>query len=267
MNKFVVVVFSDEARAYEGVHALEALHVEGTVSVYGIAVLQRETKGGLSVQRRNDEGPLGLGIGALVGGLVGVFGGPVGAAAGPVGGGLVGGFRDYLHAEVSDEFIEALERELPPGKFALAAEVSEERITPIDARMGALGGKVVREWRQDFFDDLIKKRVDAANVELAQRRTERAGAEGEGMESKMTEGIDDAEEKLQRTAEKARKRLDHTNEELGAKLGALEEQAAKARPEVQGLIEQRILEIRKEFGERRKKLSRAYALTQQSIHP
>jgi uncharacterized membrane protein len=34
MSKLVVVVFPDEAKAYERLHALEQLHAEDTLTVY-----------------------------------------------------------------------------------------------------------------------------------------------------------------------------------------------------------------------------------------
>ena len=266
-NKFVIVVFPDEAKAYEGVRTFQDLHQEGSVTVYGTVVVQRDAKGGLTVKQRSDEGPLGTGVGALTGGLIGLFGGPVGVAVGLVAGGVAGSWRDYLQAEVSDEFLEDVQRDLTPGKYAVIAEVSEDWIAPVDSRMEALGGKVVREGREDFIDDLIEKRVDAARAELAQREAEHAGARAKRMESKLESKIEDVRQKLQRTAEKTRERLDHTKEEMEAKLQALEEQSARANPEVRGRVQQRIAQLRKEFQAREQKLARAYQLTQEALNP
>ncbi len=43
MSTFAVMAFGDEKKAYEGLHALQVLHAEGAVTVWGSAVLQRET--------------------------------------------------------------------------------------------------------------------------------------------------------------------------------------------------------------------------------
>jgi uncharacterized membrane protein len=85
-------------------HALQELHQDGSVSVYGASVLYRDPNGSLSMEERADSGPLGLGVGALVGGLIGLFGGPVGAVVGLAGGAIVGSVRDVMYLEVSDEF-------------------------------------------------------------------------------------------------------------------------------------------------------------------
>jgi hypothetical protein len=52
---------------------------------------------------------------------------------------------------------------------------------------------------------------------------------------------------------------------MGAKLQALEEQASEAAADVKGRIQQRISEIRREFGEREKKLRRAWNLTREAL--
>ena len=264
MNKFVVLVLPDENRAYKAVEALRELHDEGSVTVFGAVVVQRDAKGALSIKRR-DEDLVGLGAGALAGGLIGLLGGPAGVVAGVAVGGVAGGWRDLLHAEVSDEFLEQIQADLAPGKFGVVAEIAEEWTAPIDSRMQALGATIVREPREAFIDDLIAKRADSRSAELAQWKARHSGAKAERMESRLAEEIEGVRQKLQRTAEKARERLDHTREEMEAKLTALQAQAAKASPEVKARVQERIAELRRDFDEREKKLAQAYQLTQQAL--
>ena len=150
MNKFAAIVFPDERSAYEGLHALRQLHAEGTLTVYGTHVVKRDASGLLHTLKQNDQGPIGLGVGALVDALVGLFGGPVGAALGAAVGGAAGGMHDELHNIVSDEFLERLEQNLSAGRFAVITEISEDWVAPLDARMAELGGTVVREEREPF---------------------------------------------------------------------------------------------------------------------
>ncbi len=265
MSTFAVIVLRDERRAYECLRALEVLHEEGSVTVYSTAVVERRAGGTVEVKQETEPGAVGFGVGALVGALVGPFGGPVGAAAGLAAGALLGGWRDHLHAEVTDEFLESVARELVPGRFAVVAEISEEWLTPLDARMAALGGKVVRAWRQDFVEEFFAKRADAWKAKLEERRANRAAANVARMDSMLAAEIADAEESLQRTADGALKRLDETRAELEAKLAALEEQARKAKPDVSTRIEQRITDIRADLRERETKLLRACALAREAI--
>ena len=265
MNKFMVVVFENEKKAFEGMSALDRLHEEGGVTLYAATVVERQADGKLSVKHREEQGPLGTGVGMLVGGLIGAFGGPVGAAIGLGAGVLTGVTRDLIHQEISDDFLETITEKLTPGKFAVVAELAEEWVAPVDVRMAELGGQVVRELRQDFVSDQIEKRTTARHNEWEQRKQEHAGARADKMAARLGEEVADAERKLQRVADKARQRLEETKQELEAKLRALEEQADKASPEVRKRIEQRISETRHDFGAREQVLTRAFQLADQAI--
>ena len=278
MNKFLVLVFPNEAKAYKGLHALWDLHNEGTVTVFGAAVVEREAGGRLTVKQANDEGPLGVGVGTLIGGLLGVFGGPVGVALGATSGAMLGSVRDLFHVAVSEEFLDDVERDLTPGQFAVVAEVSEDWLVPLEVRVRELEGTVIRESRADYVDSLVEQSVDARKTELEQWKAERkaeltrwstnrADKKAERMETNLETKVLQAEDKLRRTAENARTRLNQTKEEMDAKLLTLQEQAAKASPEIRDRIQGRIALVRADFEQRQKKLTRAYEITQEALHP
>lgn len=279
MSKFAVAVFEDEKKAYEGLHALRELHAEGGLTVWGTDVVQRAADGKISVVKSDDAGPLGTGLGALTGGLVGLFGGPIGVVVGATAGVAAGAVGDLVHLGLSDEFLLSVERELAPGKFAVIADISEEWVVPLDSRMEELGAKVVREDRLAFAEDALEKRVNARKARLAQlkaehaqrkaeRAKERAGTKAEAMMQKLlTEEIEGERRKLEKIAEKSEKRLDGARQELAAKVDALLVQASGAKPEVRTRIEQRIADVRSEFAERERKLERARELTQQALQP
>ena len=279
MSKFALMVFADEKKAYEGLHALQQLHAEGSLTVWGTYVLERDVCGWITIVKRDYQGPLGTGLGALVGGLVGLFGGPVGAAVGVAVGAAAGGVRDLVHLGVSDDFLAAVERDLAPGKFAVIAEISEEWIVPLDTRVEELGAKVVREDRLAFEENVLEKRVNARKTRLtqlraehaqrkAERARERAGTKAEAMmQTLLTGEIEDERRKLESIADKSEQRLDGARQELNAKIEALLAQASGAIPEVQSRIERRMAEVRSEFAEREQKLERARELIKQALHP
>jgi hypothetical protein len=205
-------------------------------------------------------------MGSLMGALIGLVGGPVGATIGLAGGALVGSLGDYLHAGVGEDFVADIERELAPGRFAVFAEVSEDWIAPLNLKMEAVGGKVLREPRKEFIEAQLHARVDEYKANLERRKAERAKAKVERMEGWLNTEIANAQSDLQRTTAKAQKQLDHLKEELNAKIQALEEQAAKTRPEVRGQIEGRIAETRKQLGDREQMLRHAFEVAQQATH-
>jgi uncharacterized membrane protein len=267
MSKFVVVTFPDEAKAYEGLRQLRALHGEGSISLYAVAVVRRETNGTLTIKEHEDEGPLGTALGLLLGTMAGVLGGPVGMAAGGLAGGLLGSTRDLVQLGVSEEFFDETANDLTPGKCAVIAEVAEEWTAPIDVRMEALGGKVTREWREDFVDDLLERRAAARRKELESWKAQRAASKAERMEARLQASLTREQEKAAAQAYKARKKLEARKAEFDAKVSALEAQAAKATPEAKARIQLRTAEIRREFSEAEKKLTNAYQLSQEVLTP
>ncbi len=267
MSKFVVTIFPDEANAYKGVSALSDLDDEGSITLYGQIVVHREADGRLATEQRTPEAAIGAGVGSLLGALVGALGGPAGAAIGLAAGAGIGGIRGSVSTDVSEEFLEDVTKEMKPGMFAVLAEVSEQWTVPIDTRMKALGGKVLREYRADVVDDILEKRAEARRAWLDEKKVAHETRKAESMQFDLEEEITDARDRLQRTADKARKRLDATKQEMNDKIEKLEQQAAKAKPETKTLIEERIDEIRRDFGERERKLTHAFEVAQDALNP
>lgn len=58
MDKFIMIIFSNEKQAYEGLHELRQLHQEGTVTVFSTSVVEHDADGKLTIKQRADEGPL-----------------------------------------------------------------------------------------------------------------------------------------------------------------------------------------------------------------
>ena len=265
MDKFIAIVFPDENKAYEGIKALKELEFDGSISLYGTAVIKRQKDGSVATKDTETEGPVGTALGALVGGLLGVLGGPIGASLGIAAGAVVGGARDLFELGVSKEFLDSFSGALSAGKTAVLAEVSEEWVTPLDTRMAALGGTVMREPRNDFIEYDIHRRIEAQKAELAQRREERAAAKAEKMEAKLEQDIKHAEEKLRRMGDKAQSRVEQYKVELDARVNALKEQAAHAKPQAKERIEKRIAKVRAVEQQRLRNLERAWKDSQDAL--
>jgi len=267
MSKFIVITFPEEAKASAAVSALQELHNEGSITLYGTLVVERGADGKLVTKQRTPEAAIGAGLGSLLGALVGAFGGPAGAAIGLVAGRGAGGLGGFVHTQVSDEFIEDVSQDLKSGMFAVLAEISEQWTAPVDRRMEGLGGKVQREYRGDVIDDIIEKRAEARRAWLDEKKAVRQTQKAESMAAKLDQEIADARDKLERAADKARRSLNETKQELSEKLKTLEDQAAKAKPDVKAQLDQRIKDLRQEFGEREKKLSHAWDVAQEALRP
>ncbi|HXQ46443.1 MAG TPA: DUF1269 domain-containing protein [Caulobacteraceae bacterium] len=265
MTEFAVVVFPDRAKAYEGLKALTDLHNEGSATVYATAVVHRDADGALKVDERSYEGPVGTALATLVGALIGVFGGPAGVVAGAATGTLIGGTRDLLDVDVSDDFLGETETELTPGKYAVVAEIAEDWTAPLDVRMGRIGGTVVRESRDAFADTLMEQRADAMRQSFKHFEAERASARAEDMEDRLDAQLAREQKRLNAMADKARTKIEERKAELNSKLEALQVQAGKATPAVRSRIEQRIAALRQDFEGRGEQLRRAYELSTEAI--
>jgi uncharacterized membrane protein len=266
MSEFIVVVFPDEKKAYEGVHALKELDGEGSLTLYSNAVIQRNAEGRISVKERQADGPVGTAVGALIGGLIGMLAGPVGAAVGVAGGTAIGAFRDLFNLGVSDEFLGTISKELTAGKTAVVAEISEEWVIPLDSRMQAIGGTVMRELRDDFVDDQMQKRIGKLDAELKQRKAELAASRAEKVDT-MKKAVSKVEQTLRAAADNAKGRVQHYREETDAKIHALQDQARKAHADAKSRINERIAEIRADQKVRLDKLEQALKLTQEALRP
>lgn len=144
MSAFVVVMFPDAAMIPQGTDALKKLHAQGSIKLYGSAVLARDPSGKLSVQEVTKEGLGGTAVGALIGGLAGLPLGPLAMTIGAAGGALIGNSADLLNQGDEAKFAEKILRELTPGKAAVVAEVDEDGVIALEALMEGIGGSVVR---------------------------------------------------------------------------------------------------------------------------
>ena len=100
MDRMLVVVFDNETKAYEGKKALTQLDNEGSISVYGYAVVAKNVDGTASIKQGDDAGPLGTLAGTALGSLIGALFGPVGLAVGATAGLTGGASFDLLNAGV-----------------------------------------------------------------------------------------------------------------------------------------------------------------------
>ena len=263
MNKMIVTVFNDESSAYKGVNALKQLHAEGSLTLYATAVIAKDAKGVVGIKQAADQGPLGTLLGWATGSLIGLLGGPVGLAVGAVTGTAAGSLYDLAQLGVSEDFVAEVSRYLSPGKAAVIAEVDEEWITPLDARMEPLGGVVFRRSRGEFIDAQVEREIAAAKAELAKLETEyrEAGAEAK---AQLKAKLDAAQNRLRARRDLLKEKVEAITRQNEAKVKALQEQAAQAKGEMKARLDKRIAEERGDHQLRMEKLSKAWQLIKEA---
>jgi uncharacterized membrane protein len=264
MNKVIFVAFDAEQKAFEGDRALHEMHRDGLITLYDDAVVVKDANGKVVVREEPETSPLATLGGMVTGGLIGLLGGPVGAAVGMSTGTLVGAAFDLTRDGVAQEFVEDAGARLEPGKVAVIAEIDEDWQVPLDTRMEALGGKLIRHTKLQIDDLYMERDVEITQRELANleaeklasvkaAQTAKAGKEADKLQAK----IDATKRKLQDKENALTAQAQSVKEEGQDKISALEAQKATATVEARTQLEQREAEIRADYDKRIKRLQDA----------
>jgi len=228
MDRILVVVFDNESKAYEGKKALMQLDIDGSISVYGHAVVVKNADGTTTVRESDDRGPLGTLVGTTLGSLIGLLGGPAGLAIGATVGFLGGGTLDLDKARIGEDFVDDVATVLLPNKAAVVAEIEEDSTAAVDTSMEAIGGTVLRRALSEVKHTIRDEHIAAIKADLAQMRAEHAKAHAE-RKAKLQEKINQLDSKLQAQLQKAKERRLAAEREDQAKAELLKAKAAVAK--------------------------------------
>jgi uncharacterized membrane protein len=227
MDRMLVVVFDSERKAYEGKKALLQLDAEGSISVYGYAVVAKKADGTSTIKQGDDVGPLGTLVGTTLGSLIGVLFGPVGLAIGATAGFTGGATADVYNSGVGDDFIDDVSKSLLPSKVALVAEIEEDWTTPVDTRMEAIGGLVFRRALSEVKHQVHEENVNSMKADMAQFKAEQAQAHAD-RKGKLREKINQLDSKIQAQLQQAKDRRGTKEREALVKAKVLKAKAAAA---------------------------------------
>jgi uncharacterized membrane protein len=263
-NKILVSVFDSEQTAFEGLTALKDLHRDGDITLYASTVLAKDASGTVAVREAADSGPVGTLVGMVSGGLVGLLGGPIGVAVGTYVGGFGGLMYDLFNAGVSLDFVDEAGASLTPGKAAVIADIDETWVTPIDTRLGELGGTTFRRLPGEIVDAQLIRESDAARAELDALRVELRTTSGEAKAS-VEPAMDVQRRKLEALADRVDKTLAQEQAEFQARLATLREQHGKARESQRQRINTGMDELKVSHEARKAKLEEAGRLAKASV--
>ena len=264
MNKVIFVGFDTEQKAYEGSRALRDMHRDGTLTLYNDAVVVKEAGGAVAVRRAPEGEPIGTFGGMVTGGLIGLLGGPVGAAVGLGAGTMIGAAFDLTKEGIDSEFVEDAGSRLAPGRAAVIAEIDEQWQAPLDTRMEALGGNLLRQTQTQIEDAYLERSVEAAQKELAALEAEKLAqvtasqtAKARKDAEKLQAKIDAANRKLQKKEDELAAKMQAVNEERKRKIAMLEAQKATAVAESKAALDKRLADLRSDYDGRTRRLQAA----------
>ena len=108
-------------------------------------------------------GKKGAGIGALIGGAIGLLAGPIGLIAG--GGALVGWLAARRDRGFKDERLERLGESLNPGTSAIIAIVEHKWVAEVEKELTEIGADVATEVLADEIAAELEKEGEFADTE------------------------------------------------------------------------------------------------------
>jgi uncharacterized membrane protein len=263
-NKILVSVFGSERMAFEGLTALKDLHQDGDITLYGSTVIAKDPAGTVSVRQEADSGPIGTLVGIVTGGLVGLLGGPAGVAVGAYIGGFGGLTYDLFEAGVGIDFVDEVSASLTPGKAAVIADIDEMWVTPIDTRLGELGGTTFRRLPGEVADTELIRETEAARMQLDELDAELRQASDEA-QANVEKAIEAQQRKLAAMVDRVDKTLDQEKAEFEARIAKLREQQGKARENQRQRIDAHMDELKASHEARKAKLEEARGLAKQSL--
>ena len=173
----------------------------------------------------------------------------------------MGAAFDLTREGVDGEFVEDAGSRLEPGKAAVIAEIDEQWQVPLDTRMEALGGHVVRRTQMQIEDAYLDREIEAAQKELAElesetlaevkaSQTDKARKRAEKLQAK----IDAAKRKVQEKEDELARKLQSAKDEGNQKIAMLEVQKATATAESKAALDRRLADVRSDYERRTKRL-------------
>jgi uncharacterized membrane protein len=122
-----VIAFVEENAADDALDTLKKAKKEKTVEYWDAAVIRKDARGRYYYNETRDAStPKGAGIGAVIGGLIGIPGGPAGIVVGSGIGAALGGLVASADSGLKDDRLEEVGHALESGNSALLIVSSHE---------------------------------------------------------------------------------------------------------------------------------------------
>jgi uncharacterized membrane protein len=266
MNKMLVAVFENEAKAYEGLSELKSLHQNGDISLYASAVISKDANGKLFLKTAVENQPVGTATGLVTGSMLGLLGGPIGVAIGAAAGSLIGLLFDAGHEDVSVEFVNDVSLALTNSKTAVIAEIDEDWTVPVDTRLELLHAVVFRRFRYEVVDQQLERESMAIVNEFKALKQELKLAREEE-KAKINAAIDRVKNKASITRVALENKAKAIEVELDGKVNVMKAQIKEANEKRKAKLQKLLNAIREEYSARAAKLRQASALISEALGP
>jgi len=140
----IVVLYPDDQEASKAYRYLEEAKTFGELYYRAAAMVWRADDGKLHIKEPEDKtASAGLGVGAVLGGLIGTLAGPAGVVIGAGAGALFGGLAAMGDAGIPDKRLKEIGETLTAGSSALVVLLDEADLKGTQEQLAKQGGKVM----------------------------------------------------------------------------------------------------------------------------
>ena len=204
MENIIVLIFTNEKKAIEGLHKLNELEFEGDISLFDHVLVRKNLDGAYEVLKEETTNGWRTLAGMTIGGLLGLLGGPIGVGVGLYAGTAIGAVADVHNYAFERDFMDRVKKDVPTGATAIIAEVDEDSSVFINTYMQPLAAEIIRSNIFDQYDQYVDKRVAQVNEEI------------ESLEKKFDSAIESEKEEIRGQINELKKKRDEKIAEIKA---------------------------------------------------
>jgi len=192
--ELVLAVFQDEQSAEEAYKDLHKAEEEKKLDLENVVLIHKEAKGKIEVKEDAEKIGKEVGIGALVGGALGILAGPVGVVTlGAIGAALGGVSAKFDDVGFDDARLKKLGESLEPGKSAIVAVLETEFNQDLVAELESKGARVAVEKLPEDFKQILEDGSRFA-YRIAEDETQEAAVELGLVKPEFKDYVGDADE-------------------------------------------------------------------------
>jgi len=250
MYTLVATVFNDKDSASQAFRALHDLDGREGIKIETMHLIKKD-QGGVTEELTDDDfaPPSGTLAGLALGAIIGLLGGTTGVAVAAGVGGVIGLLRDLRESESHSDFMAEVASALVPGKYAILADIKEDRVTLLDVKMRKLGGVVYRTKRSNVIRDYRARQAAKFRVEVDALIAKLAREEG-SFEEKVQDAIDRMRKLLEERIEAKEARSALASQKRQVRAALLQQRAEKERKDTKAQETSRIERLRGDYERR-----------------
>ena len=140
----IVAAYTEEKAANEAYEYLRDSRAVGDLYYQVAAMVWRAEDGKLHINEPDDKSTgAGIGVGAVLGGMIGTLAGPAGIMLGASAGAALGGLAARGDSGIPDERLKQIGETLTPGTSALVVLLDESDVEGTQQALAEQGGRVM----------------------------------------------------------------------------------------------------------------------------